>query len=1156
MKSKRLFLVICLLSLFTALYAQTNGSVTGEAPADNDINIEAADNLADNFEADSAQGSTVDGNGAEQVTEEEVIRLIITEGERQRISMELKTSTLPELAVWSRTLGLSESGTRADIVKRIMDYYSIREPAAQTDDKQKIITIESAEATEYFTIEVIDEDYARLRGEVILSLKDEDAVHWISAEDILFNRTRNILTASGKVIYQKTEGDTIETFRGENITVNIDNWSSIFLDGSSERKLESDGTAYLFSGTVISRTNEDAMILNNAKITTAGNEEALWSINATKLWLLPGSDFAIFNAVLNVGEIPVLYIPFFYYPADEVIFHPVIGFRSREGGFVQTTTYILGRPKANTAEASSISKILGNTNDNEKERQGIFLRNTGKKITDPNALSLRALIDYYVNLGAFMGVELNTPQTGILNQMELAIGLGFTRTVSMEGGDFTPYAPNYDGSFDEHTSNIFSQSVPFRYRIRFKSGVNFKYGNLNWDLPYHSDPLVDRDFMNRSESMDWMNMIQQGAAMQEDSAEGEISPYTWLLEGSLRPSLPFLSPYVSSFSIQKITMSLGFKRIIDKEIAGEGPPISLYSPMANFFAPDKFIMYNIVSSLSGTPLSIGGQTQNAASVKAPEIEDPLKGIGTPISPWAEEEEKQAPASSGDILTPPVLTQRFDLPRAGNVKFDVDYQLNPSSTAELQFMNENWETFDDVEWSEKRTILTSFTGAGSLNFRFNHSQNLFTNVVNFNPRATFREYTYMNDELDETVQETLKRQQYAQTNYNTGYTYTGSLRPFYRNPVFGATNLGYNFGGTLVRSKRYEGGDEPELTPQWGAWVKEERKDGEDILGLTAHKLSTNLAANIMDQQQNINVSMDLPPFDTLISTSATFRAWITTTEGRFQMRKPEEEDEWKFDPFHFTETLKLGNAGSFTYYMILKPEEDNEITTITCRLSLWRLRASYEAEKQQKAEFNHDELKWVRYGDPELIPKLLLVSYNHDFGNIQVIKNRLGFSVRFDTSLRYDLIQYTNSNFSFGLGFTLNVNNFLELKFTMSSINNVIWRYFKDVPGMEDLTSMYMEGEQNNLFIDLFDSFNFFDDTKRRRSGFKMGTVNSISATHHLGDWTADLVVTMYPYLNNDVSPAKYEVTSDISFLVQWKPITEIKSKIDYEGKTEKWFVE
>ncbi len=262
----------------------------------------------------------------------------------------------------------------------------------------------------------------------------------------------------------------------------------MFLGGISERALQSDNTTYLFAGTVISRDEEDVTVLNRATISSANNPESLWSLNASRVWLLPGSDFAILNAVLKVGEIPVMYIPFFHYPADELIFHPVIGSRTREGHFIQTTTYILGRPKAASTSQSSLTKILGNSTDMEKKREGLFLRSTGRKVTDPEKVSLRAMVDHYVNLGTYIGADLALPAYKILGATNLSLGIGLTRTLALRDGSYTPFFPNYDGETDWNHSNLFSHEVPFRYRFKGSNSISGKYGSFTWSLPYYSDP--------------------------------------------------------------------------------------------------------------------------------------------------------------------------------------------------------------------------------------------------------------------------------------------------------------------------------------------------------------------------------------------------------------------------------------------------------------------------------------------------------------------------------------------------------------------------------------------------------------------------------------------------------------------------------------------
>ncbi|MCL2214680.1 MAG: LPS-assembly protein LptD [Treponema sp.] len=1081
---------------------------------------------------------------------------------RQRTEMEIRTSTLSELALWCRTLGLSESGTRADLSQRLRRYFNL--PAPVQNEDRRIITIESTQVSEYFTIDVIDEDYARLTGNVSLRLIDDNTIHTIRADEILFNRTRNILTARGNVVYEKNDNESTETFRGENITVNLDNWSSILLDGSSARGLDSGGTSYLFSGSVISQSDDNVTVLSKATITNAANEEALWSITASRLWLLPGSDFAILNAVLKVGEIPVLYIPFFYYPGDQIFFHPVIGYRSREGGFVQTTTYILGQPRSDPNNTNSISRILGNSNNTERELEGLFLRSTGIKVTDTKSISLKVLVDYYVNLGAYLGLDLAVPKTGILNPLVFSAGLGFTRTVSNRNGNYTPY--DDEGSFDWNHSSLFSLSVPFRYRMNFNSSISGRYGSLFWNIPFFSDPFAESDFLNRSEDMDWVNMLLQGASLnEENSTRNEIRLYQWHVNGNLNFTPSAVSPYISRISLSNISTTLSF-RVKDDLVSQNNAD----SPQRYFFAPDKYTIYNISGSISGTPLTYPSASR-AANTQNIREDDPLNGIGTPVSPWAQtpsgDNTQTRSSNQSDILSPPALAQTFNLPRTGNTAYTIDYQISPASSTELQFFTNNWKSYDLVDWKDTQSILTSIGGNSNVNFRINHTTGLYTNIITLFANGTWRDYGFLNEDafltssglVDENRMKEARRQQYSQTNYSTSYAYNGTVRPLMENSIFSQSYLQYNLRGTLVRSKRYSGADGPELTPQWGSWVKEERRGSEDIAGLTGNRFSANLSANIMDNNQTISVSADLPPLDWAIITSAAFRYWISETSINFGFERPspekntqsqEKDNDWIFLPVYFTQIFRFPSIGSFTYNMVLKPEEDNDITGITASLTLWNFRASFTAEKMRKYTFtpvtDSQSGSWVQNGDPVLVPSQLSLFFTdrREFPN-----NRISYSFDISTSLAFDLQRYTNSNFQLTLGLRFNVPGLLELRLSATTHNTVIWRYFKAFSGLDDLTFMYPSGPQNNIFIDLIDSINFFNEDKRRRSGFKIQRFN-FSAIHFLGDWQAELGITMYPH---QVNNQRYRIATDISFLVQWKPITEIKADIGYDGRNERW---
>ncbi|MDR2717899.1 MAG: LPS-assembly protein LptD [Treponema sp.] len=1094
------------------------------------------------------------------------IEIHVLTPEQNRVNMDIRTSTLSELASWCRSLGLSEGGTSLDLARRLREYFEISEQALQGspdgEDKRKIITIESARSTEYFKIEAIDEDYARLSGEVRISLKDGDAVHRIRAWNILFNRSRNIITASGGVEYIKEEGDKIETFRGDSITVDLDNWSSVFLGGASERSIQGDSTTYQFAGTVISRDEEEVIVLSKASIRNASNEEALWSLNASRIWLLPGSDFAVFNAVLKVGEIPVLYIPFFFYPSDELIFHPVIGYRTREGTFVQTTTYILGRPKVDSSTQSSLTRILGNSNDMEKKREGMYLRSTGKKLVNPNATSLKTMVDYYANLGSYIGLDLDMPAKGVLSALNLSMGIGLTRTVYDYNGIYTPFYPNYDGSTDRNYSNLFSKEVPFRYRFKTNSAVSGKYGGFSWSLPYYSDPMVDNDFLNRAEEMDWVNMIQKGAAMEEEEiAQNQLGSYTWQLSGQVNPAFPKMSPYVNSISISNISSTVSFNKKTDatKDIR---------SPSSIFYTPETATLYSMSVSVAGTPLSFGGSAAGQTGDKTDETElpDPLKDIGVPRSPFEnKEKEDTKKKDQSDKLVPPELSQRFELPRTGSVKLSLDYRVVPSGASTLKFNHAKWKQYDEIDWGDMSSILNSFGGDASTTVNVNHSENFFSNSFSYAGNGTWRQYGYLNEEAedflpdaDSTTQEKIdkaKLQEYKQSFFSTSYDFSSTLRPLYRDPIFGLSNLQYNLKGLAVRSKFDEEnstGDNPHWDLDRGEWTKEK---------IDNHQFSTNISALVMDKTQTFSIITDLPPKDSVLAWRTGIRIWVTETDANMRILFPGDDEKRKLEPLYATERILFGTFGNFTQSMVMDTEK-KEVTTLTSTLNLtkWGLTASYAAARMKGYEYTQPDPNaeivggWIeKPGEETLQSRDFTLNYSKNTNMKELWNDRMQLTLNTSSRLFLDLQRYTSSTFTFSLGFTVGINKFIDLSLSTNSENAYVYRYFRNMPFFSDAPIDIPEGPQNNVFLDLMNSFRFDDEQLRQTSGFKMKNFN-IAATHYLGDWNAILGWTMSPY--RPPGKNQYEINNEVSFLVQWVPISEFKTDVSYNKRnTPEWTV-
>jgi hypothetical protein len=352
---------------------------------------------------------------------------------------------------------------------------------------------------------------------------------------------------------------------------------------------------------------------------------------------------------------------------------------------------------------------------------------------------------------------------------------------------------------------------------------------------------------------------------------------------------------------------------------------------------------------------------------------------------------------------------------------------------------------------------------------------------------------------------------------------------------GYSNVQYILKGLIAKSVFKGTGADPSWDVQFGEWIKED---------LETHQVAANLAASVMDKTQNLSITADLPPKDTTLGTNATFRVWLTETNIRGRILEP-----WEkviFDPFYFTEIIRIGTKYPFEarQEVVYHPELE-EFTSLTSKLSWIGFSASYTAARSRT--YTLDEgLGWIQSTEDEkLNPRELRFDYVHTFKKENMWKNRLSFTVNVNTGLSFDLQRYTYSKFTFSLAFTISITNFLDFSFSTISENAVIFRYFHDLPFFDDIPDDRIPPGEQNLFIDLLNSFRFDDEELRRDSGFKLKSFK-FNLTHHLGDWNAVLGVTLSPYLDQNVRPYQYKFNQEISFLVQWVPISEIKSEVTY----------
>ncbi|MCL2270422.1 MAG: LPS-assembly protein LptD, partial [Treponema sp.] len=729
--------------------------------------------------------------------------------------------------------------------------------------------------------------------------------------------------------------------------------------------------------------------------------------------------------------------------------------------------------------------------------------------------------------------------------------------VVQDGGNYTPFFPSYDGSSDWNNSNLFSLEVPFRYRFNTNSSIRGKYGSLTWALPYYSDPLMDSDFLTRAEEMDWVNMLQKGAALdQEVSAQNQLGSYAWQLTGQLTPKFPNMSPYINSITINTLTSTMSF-RTVDTRSSYPQNDIKRYSPSSFFYAPDSATLYSLSGSMSGTPLSLGGTAAGKPAVNTQaDTPDPLINIGVPRSPFEDKEkEEQKKKDQADKLVPPELNQRFELPKVGTNRFSVDYRLAPSSSSTLKFDHSKWKEYGDIDWGDVSTVTSNFGGDASTTLNFNHTENFYTNTFSYTGNGTWRQYSYLNEEAQDFLDSkgekdparvnNAKEQEYKSSFFSTSYNLTSTLRPLYFNPIFGSSSLQYSLRGIAVKSNFKGTADDPEWEMIYGEWKKEK---------VDTHQFTTNFSALLMDKTQTLSLTSDLPPRDPSLSWRTGIRIWITETDANMRILFPGEEDKRKLEPFYLTERINFAPYGTFSQSIVLDSEKYGEVTTLTSSLNLskWGVTASYAASRMKGYEYippgsGPSTTGWVqKTGEEKLQSKDFTLGFSKTMSMKELWNNRMQFSLNTSSRLSLDLQRYTSSSFTFSLRYTMGISKFLDLTLSTNSENSSIYRYLRNWPFFDDAPIEIPEGPQNNLFLDLINSFRFDDEELRKLSGFKMKNF-SISATHYLGDWRAVLNWTMSPY--RPPNSRQFEINNEVTFLIQWIPITELMSDVSFNKR-------
>ena len=503
-----------------------------------------------------------------------------------------------------------------------------------------VITIINARQTTYEKDEKNDNDSIVLEGAVEISVKKGSTVSEIKADKVTYDRKTEMLFAEGNVeILTKSSSEGGETTTASSLLMNTSTLEGIFDDGrvvqtkSDALNLPSGSTLIVFSD-IFGKSEDNTIAFKNSSLTFCDDPDPHWHIDATRTWLLPGGEFAFFNALLYVGPVPVLYFPAFYYPKDELIFNPVFGSRLREGKYVQTTLYLMGRKPLNSSSSSKSSSSTSSSDDSateeslkavynfmkptelkEQERQGLMLHNLDETYKGDTSSYVKLIADWYANLGAVTGIEGKLkPSQKYVTNFDFNALLGFSNTIFVSDGKYTFLSDTGNRYMDR--SNFMGLELPFRYgaNIDFTLSKPFRF---TLSLPIYSDPYFNNDFKNREESMEWISYLLDLANSSESEADSTSSttkvsenPMTqlqWKMTASYSPTLPaIIKPYLNSISFN-LNSSIYINSLKKDEAALKEDERYIKdnawmerTPERSFYYPSQIIPANATMAVSGT----------------------------------------------------------------------------------------------------------------------------------------------------------------------------------------------------------------------------------------------------------------------------------------------------------------------------------------------------------------------------------------------------------------------------------------------------------------------------------------------------------------------------------------------------------------------------
>gem|GEM_PF-5633834 len=1050
------------------------------------------------------------------------------------LKQDIKTSNYYSLIKMLEDNDLDIKGNIETLKNRLLSYYDI--PIEKAGDNN--IQLKQASNAKSFTKEVLSdiskekvkEQNIELDGGVDIEIKSKDnTTHKIKADKIHYNQEKGYFTAEGNIEYEYFDGNKTEKFKGNIVSFEMDEEDALFLNGSSQdSKVENEDGNLIFIAEVIKRSKDNTIILDFAKITKSRYKIPNYYIKARKVWILSSVDWGIKDAVLYVGEVPMLYIPYFFVPNQEMIFHPSVGYDNVFGGFLQTTTYLLGQKKR---EKDDELFALFNSffDDNkQKEARDLFLENKDIILKEDNEVKiLKFLVDGYTNLGFFTGLE-GSFTKGILKKADFNIGIGISKYIYESDDDNPIYIDRFlteqgDAKIFYASSNINKTNLPFRFGFDFQQKLSNELFSLDLNLDIYSDPYFKSDFIEkRSQRIEWFKILETSANGNFFNSSTNKSVLNNTLDFRLKPSLydSAIYPYIKNIDISNLDFEYTFRNKKQNNIP-DYVKYAYNSPEAYFYYPDNIKTPYFRLDISGDLYNYPKKEKKYSSSK----NDLLK-------PWEQNEDKKE-EKEDDFFK---IKDDEEIDRIeNNFTYNLNYKLIHIINNQGEYLYSRFNSNNDI------SLDTDY-----MNFLVKNIFNLNSNLTAYNRlieidnnlkfENDYQFYYNFSKFLEKEDEKYLIDRAYSFKKDDILLANSIKIRPFNTLNYFNNSILYYNFDSFIFRNKiDYFSELENRLyykayTTLWNPYF------------IKDHNIGFNLDYSLKNGDFNQHYSSDfkftLTPLDFDFNNITNFNFSIANLKIESGLDKRDDFGGIKSKPISFTfnysypEWLKLSQI--MTYNI-----EDKYIDNLKTRLDLAFFYTSFSFVYDNKYDFDNNLKNFVISDDEKLRPGKLEVGINLKYISKLYWKNRIKFDFSINTWVDHSFLKFSEFSLNFNFKFNFYVLGFLTIYFDFSSSNKDMYLYF-------DKYMNNIGAQKRDFFKDLGDSLNIFKPEKLKGAHFELNYVK-IGLIHDLGDWDLNFEYEGRPRLETEGSKNYYKWDNFFNISIIWRDISQIKKDIKYD---------